>query len=127
MQSIIKLRAPIKIYNLNISYSSISGIEVLRYSTANVETHDSFGYGSSTYVYRFKHFFISCRRANVNHNVTHGTFMCTPCVRYTHTHSTMGHYTYRQKFLEKMYVSSRENTKVSIVLIALLVEIVLNT
>ena len=85
MQSIIKLRAPIKIYNLNISYSSISGIEVLRYSTANVETHDSFGYGSSTYVYRFKHFFISCRRANVNHNVTHGTFMCTPCVRYTYT------------------------------------------
>ena len=52
---------------------------------------------------------------------------CAHPVCGTHTHSTMGDYTYRQKFLEKMYVSSRQNTKVSIVLIALLVEIVLNT
>ena len=84
IRPIIELTGKIKISNVIVSVSSISEIEVLRYSTKNVTVQRPY-YKVFSNAYEISALFISCKRANVKHLATFDTVQCTPCLRDTYT------------------------------------------
>ena len=81
---IIELIGRIITSNVIISVSSITDIEVLRYSTKDVIVERPY-YKVFSNVYEISALFISCRRANVKHIATFDTVRCIPCARDTYT------------------------------------------
>ena len=81
---IIELTGRIITSNVIISVSSITDIEVLRYSTKDVIVDRPY-YKVFSNVYEISALFISCRRANVKHIATFDTVRCIPCARDTYT------------------------------------------
>ena len=84
VRPVIELNGRINISNVNVSVSSITEIEVLRYSTKEVIVPRSY-YKSFSNVYEISALFISCIRANVEHFAIFDTVKCTPCERDTYT------------------------------------------
>ena len=81
---IIELTGRIIISNVNVSVASIQEIEVMRYSTKDVEIpYPVFKVYSSTY--NISSLFITCTRANVRHMSEFNTIRCIPCVQDTYT------------------------------------------
>ena len=84
IRPIIELTGKIKISNVIVSVSSISEIEVLRYSTKDVIAQRPY-YKVFSNAYEISALFISCKRANVKYFATFDTVRCTPCLRDTYT------------------------------------------
>ena len=81
---IIELTGTINISNLTILVSSITKIEVLRYSNTSSDIQRLTPIFKG-HVYEISSLLINCKRANVKHIAALDSFICIPCARHTYT------------------------------------------
>ena len=82
---IVKLQEAVILLNVKLLVTSITEIEVLRYSFQDVILPKKTGLQILTNVNNISSLFIGCFKANVKHFTTLGTWRCVPCARGTYT------------------------------------------
>ena len=84
-QPIIHLKGTVDLYNVKLLVTSISEIEVLRYSTEGKIGRGSIYRRIFSNNYNISSLFIGCRKANVKYIQKLGTWRCMPCAHGTYT------------------------------------------
>ena len=85
VRPVIQLHEKVILLNVKLFVTSITKIEVLRYSFQDVILPKKAGLQIVTNVYNISSLFIGCVEANVKHFATLGMWQCVPCARGTYT------------------------------------------
>ena len=85
VRPIVKLHEKVMLLDIKLLVTSITEIEVLRYSIQDVILPKKTGLQIVTNVNNISSLFIGCVKANVKHFTALGTWRCVPCARGTYT------------------------------------------